>query len=333
MTSRERVTSPLRTPDPVGAAPPPQPEPAARQDAGAAPAAVLPLRELTGWEEEYLERHQHEPNTARVCNEVLARCCAPPGEDPGDAVRRQVRGLLVADRDRALIRLRTMSLGPQIEGEVACPACGEVNRTTFSLDDLVLDEPAPDKPALDPAPELQERVRLEDGTVVELRLPTAGDQEELLEAGIESPAERRSWLLSRCVVEMDGAPLDLAAARAMPVRERAEVERLIEDRVPALDLEMALHCVHCDEDFTAPFDVAVFFFRHRRGAGAADPRRAPAGALLSLVGATDLEPAAAPAHRLPDAAGGGRRRRPPGRPDRRRGDRPVGVTRPHRRVA
>ena len=317
-TPRERVASPLRTSGATGAADArTEPDPALTPAAHPAPAAPLPLRELTGWEEEYLERHQHEPNTARVCNEVLARSCVPPGEDPGDVVRAQVRGLLVADRDRELVRLRTLSLGADIEGEVACPSCGEVNLTSFSLDDLDLDLPAVAQ---------RERVDLGEGRTASVRLPTAGDQEEMLEAGIESPAERRSWLVSRCVLELAGEPLDLAAARALPLRTRARIERSIEERVPELDLEMALDCVRCGKDFTSPFDIAVFFFRHDRDAGAADPARPPAGVGLPLVGTADLDPAAAPAHRLPPGARGRCRRRPAGRPDR--GDRPVRVTGP-----
>jgi len=95
----ERVTSPLRAAAP-GA------EPVAE---AAAPRAQprLPLRGLTGWEEEYVERHQAEPNTARLCNEILARCLVAPGEDAA-AARAAVRELLVAVRavlDFAILRL------------------------------------------------------------------------------------------------------------------------------------------------------------------------------------------------------------------------------------
>ncbi|WP_344208895.1 hypothetical protein [Kribbella sancticallisti] len=299
MSARERLESPLRTTEGTASPVP----------AGSTEPAELPLRELTGWEEEYLERHQHEPNTARVCDEVLARCCVPPGAEPGDDVRERVRQLLVAERDRELVRLRRMSLGPDVEAEVTCPSCSGSNEATFSLDALDLGFTAPAR---------SERFDLGAGDVVEVRLPTAGDQEDLLDAGIDNPAERRTWLLARCVRDDNGASLDLAAARAMPVRRRAALDHAIEEHLPQLDLQMSLKCVHCGSAFTAPFDVPSFFFRHDRAGSASAPRRASAGAGLPLVGTPDLGPPAAPSHRLPAAARGRGGRRAARRADQPR---------------
>jgi hypothetical protein len=230
MTMRERIDSPLRSQAPTR----------------------LELRALTGWEEEYLERHQAEPNTGRLCNEVLARCLVAPGEDPGEA-RQTVRDLLVAERDRELVALRRLSLGPDINARVPCPACGEVSEAEFSLDALPLDfEPPPRRVT----------VELPDVGEVVLRLPTAGDQEDLVDAGVEGDAERRSWLLAHCLERYgdrsDGFDLDFA--RGLPVRVRTALESAIEDAAPDLDLEMAVECSHCGTSFAAPFDVPVFFF-------------------------------------------------------------------------
>lgn len=245
MASRERVESPLRSSAPGAAGP----------AAAAVPEqARLPLRALTGWEEEYVERHQLEANTARLCNEVLARCLVPPGEDPAGA-RQTVRDLLVAERDRELVALRRLSLGPEVSARVTCPACGELSDTDFSLDVLPLDfEPPP----------RQLSVELPDAGEALLRLPTAGDQEDLLEAGVEGEAARRSWLLARCLLRYgdrsDGFDIDFV--RGLPVRTRAALQSAIEERLPELDLEMAVDCSHCGAPIVAPFDVPVFFFRN-----------------------------------------------------------------------
>lgn len=237
---RERVESPLRTS--VAAADAPSAESAAR----------LRLRPLSGWEEEYVEQHQADANTARLCNEVLARCCVPPGDDPG-AARAAVRDLLVAERDRELVELRRLSLGPEITAHVSCPACNETNEVAFSLDTLPLDFEAPQR---------RVTVELADAGKVVLRLPTAGDQEDLTDAGLDGEAERRSWLLARCIERYgDRAErIDLDFARALPVRERASLEAAIEAGAPDLDLEMQVLCSSCGASFSAPFDVPVFFF-------------------------------------------------------------------------
>lgn len=235
---RERVDSPLRSTSPPGDHP-----------AAAAPSALprLRLRELTGWEEEYVERHQAEANTARLCNEILARCLVAPGEDLTEA-RETVRGLLVAERDRELVALRRLSLGPEVGARVTCPTCGEVSDVEFSLDELPLE--------FDPPPR-----ELEVGDAL-LRLPTAGDQEDLLDVGIDGEAERRTWLLARCLLRHGDRTggFDPDVVRRLPVRERTALEAAIEERLPALDLEMAVDCSHCGARVVAPFDVPVFFF-------------------------------------------------------------------------
>jgi hypothetical protein len=242
MATRERVDSPLRASSLDAEAIDPAP----------VPISHLALRPLTGWEEEYVERHQAEANTARLCNEILARCLVPPGQDPEEA-RETVRALLVAERDRELVALRRLSLGPDVSAHVTCPTCGEVSEASFSLDVL---------PVGFDVPERQLRVELPEGGEALLRLPTAGDQEDLLDAQLETEAERRSWLLGRCLESygerLDG--LDAEFARGLSSRERAALESAIEDRLPELDLEMAVECSHCGAPIVAPFDVPVFFF-------------------------------------------------------------------------
>ena len=206
------------------------------------------LRGLTGWDEEYVERHQADANTARLCNEVLARCLLDPGED----ARETVRALLVAERDRELVALRRLSLGPDVNARVPCAACGETSEADFSLDVLPLD--------FDPPPR---RLRVDvEGVEVILRLPTAGDQEDLLDAGLEGESERRSWLLARCLERYGDRTGDLGLdfARELPVKQRAALEAAIEDALPDLDLEMAVACSHCGAPIVAPFDVPAFFF-------------------------------------------------------------------------
>jgi hypothetical protein len=239
---RERVDSPLRSRAPAA-------------EAAAAPGPAPPrlaLRGLSGWEEEYLERHQTEANTARLCNEILARCLVSPGEDPGDA-RQTIRDLLVAERDRELVALRRLSLGPDITAQVPCPACGEVSEVDFSLDVLPLDFQSPPR---------RVNVQLPDVGEVVLRLPTAGDQEDLLDSGLEGEAERRSWLLARCLERYgdraDGFDVDFT--RALPVGTRTALESAIEEALPDLDLELSAECSHCGAPIVAPFDVPVFFF-------------------------------------------------------------------------
>ena len=244
MAMRERVDSPLRPPEPDAGQP----------VAASAPTPPrLPLRALTGWEEEYVERHSTDANTARLCNEVLARCLVAPGEEPGEA-RQTVRELLVAERDRELVALRRLSLGPEVSARVPCPACGEISEADFSLDVLPLDfEPPPRR----------------------LTRRAAGCRRGAC-CACRPPATRRTCSTPAWRARPSGAAgcwraassATGAAPKASTSTSRAgcrcargrRSSRRSRNALPELDLEMAVECSHCGAAIVAPFDVPVFFF-------------------------------------------------------------------------
>jgi hypothetical protein len=218
----------------------------ARRDRDAAMSARLPLRPMSGYEEEFVETRRDDRNTARVCNEVLARCLVEPGRDAAGALRR-VRALPLAERDRMLVELRRMSLGDEIHSQAICPRCSGVNQTMFSLADLPLDfEPLPERVQTDRAV---------------LRLPTAGDQEALLEEPAAPAAICRTRLLARLLLRFDGrdAPFEEAFVHALSSGARRDLEAAIDRTLPDLSLAMNVACAHCGSGFTAPFEVAAFF--------------------------------------------------------------------------
>ncbi len=233
----DRLDSPFRGATPAPAAPTAAPR--------------LAPRPMTGHEEEFVERRRNEPNTARLCNELLARCLVPVGADATQALAR-VRSLQVAQRDVALLELRRISLGDQVLTAVACPACGRTVEVDFRLSQL----PLPDTTA----PELLD-VSLEEGRQARLRLPTVGDQEELLDAALETEAQKRTWLLSRLLLRYGDAqgPFSEEFTRALPTSVRSALERALEQALPDFDLSMGVTCQDCGHAFSAPFDVAAFF--------------------------------------------------------------------------
>nr|WP_306465531.1 hypothetical protein [Corallococcus exiguus] len=223
------------------------------------PRSESPLRAMTGYEEEAVEAHQRDSNTAALCNEIVARCSVAPGAD-FEAAYARVRELTTVERDAALVRIRQLSLGDVVHLEVACPTCGQKNEVDFKLSQLPLPEaPVPTEVELElpghglPA-EPAARTAL-------ARTPTAGDQEDLLSAGLESESARRTFLLARVLVRYAGeeGPFDESFVRALPIAARAAIERAIESALPDLDLGMAVQCSSCSAGFESPFDVAAFF--------------------------------------------------------------------------
>jgi hypothetical protein len=206
---------------------------------------------MTGYEEEFVEERRDETNTAALCNELIARCLVQPGAD-ATAARARVRSLLVAERDAVLVTLRRLSLGDRVHSRLHCPTCKQAVDIDFNLSELPI--------ALAEAPERVEVV-LEGGLQVVLRLPTAGDQEELLDAGLDGESQRRTFLLARILVRYGDreGPFDIEFTRGLPLRVRNAMEEAIERAASDLDLSMAVSCHGCGHAWSAPFDVPSFF--------------------------------------------------------------------------
>ena len=180
------------------------------------PSPDLPLREMTGFEEEYIEQHAADNNTIRLVNEILTRCLVPVGEDPVEH-RQRVDNLLVADRDAALIKLRQLSIGNTVDTEIDCPQCGETSEVHFDLTQL---------PVIFARPSKRITLTVGDGITVVLRLPTAADQAALFDTNLEGEAQKLSWLLARLLVQFGTkqAPFDLRFVQSLPISQRRAIE-------------------------------------------------------------------------------------------------------------
>lgn len=96
----------------------------------------LELREMTGAEEELLT-NQRLIRSGEAINQVLRNCFVRLGEKT-DLDLAEVMNLLSGDRLFALVRLRQISLGDEVELELSCPnsACRMSNFVTINLEDL-----------------------------------------------------------------------------------------------------------------------------------------------------------------------------------------------------
>lgn len=208
------------------------------------------LRPLTGFEEEFVDSAQPAANTARIANELLARCLVKPGADFVTAVS-EVQALSVAERDRLLVHLRQISLGDEVETAAACPACRTVSLIRVRLSELPL--------RFDPPP-AEVAVDFDDFGTAVIRTPSALDQEQL--ADLEgSQAERRSALLALLLVRLGSrcGPFSLADVRALPARVRGCIQDALCDALPDLDLSLNVPCTGCGVGFQSPFELRSFF--------------------------------------------------------------------------
>lgn len=226
------------------------------------------LAPLTGREEELLAGCPEAAGAALVTS-VLARCVARLGSI-APLSEEVARGLLVADRQYLLLRLRAATFGDLVEATLPCPwpDCGEKVDVDFSLDAVPVKESADKGPAyrleLPPDAAYRDAVGEEHREVV-FRLPNGGDQEHVAPLAAVNEALALTRLLERCVLAIGPLqePGPEAVARLSPAA-RAAIERRMEEVAPQVTLTMDIRCPECGRAFEMPFDLQDFFFGELR---------------------------------------------------------------------
>jgi hypothetical protein len=220
---------------------------------------------LSGREECLLTQPGQTP--AALVTEILAGCVRQLGT-VSPLTPELARGLLVADRQYLLLKLREATFGDRVETTVRCPwpQCGAKVDVDFSLADV------PIKEAAEPGPlhtlELSPEATLEtsDGErhrEIVFRLPVGADQEELsprLAPG-GGEAEALTLLLERCIRSIgpyEEPGFDLISQ--LSPSARSEIERRMEEVAPAVSLTMEATCPECGREFGIPFELQDFFF-------------------------------------------------------------------------
>jgi hypothetical protein len=204
------------------------------------------LRPLLGREEEWLAHASEAPSAARVTR-LLSSCLVSLGGEP--VTSGLVRKLLVGDRDYLMLQVRRLSLGDDVHAVLTCPACAARMDVDFRVSEVPVEARFQEAPSYTMgAPDAERGER-----VIRFRLPTGGDQEDLVAMSVEEAADE---LLDRCVLDDGGRPLSS--------EERAAVVEKMERLAPQVDLELDLVCPECSHSFAAPFDTTMFFFEEMR---------------------------------------------------------------------
>jgi len=223
---------------------------------------------LSGREEELLA-NSHAPSSAALVTSILSRCVRRLGTIspvPEDVAR----GLLVADRQYLLLRLREVTFGSQVRSSIVCPwpDCRQRIDVSFPLDAIPVRESTDHGPIytlmLSPEAAMVD-AQGEHHREVAFRLPTGADQEALSAMVLDNAAQALTLLLQRCIqrigpFEEPGAEL---VGRLSPLA-RMEIEQHMEAVAPQLDLTMESTCPECNREYVEAFDLQEFFFGELR---------------------------------------------------------------------
>ena len=186
----------------------------------------IELREMTGAEEELLT-NQRLIRSGDAINQALHNCTIRIGENDAPTAK-DMLDMLSGDRLFALVRLRQVSLGDEVELSMSCanPSCRETNAVTIDLNTL----------EVTPYGEQREFA---------FQLPTSGQtlrfahldgHKEKRLAALKEPTISAAMMIR--IIDIDGQPPSKKALAEMALRDRnalrMEMARGGGGRAPAL---------------------------------------------------------------------------------------------------
>jgi len=164
-----------------------------------------------------------------------------------------VRDLLVQDREFLLIRLRELTLGPDMWVRVQCPRaeCAQSMEIKLRLDTLPVTK----------RPVMARYAAFDDA--IEFRLPTGDDQEAIAAAGHDG-ADASRFMLERCLRHRDTRrAVDVGALDAATI---GAIELQMQEAAPDVTPEMDAVCPDCRHAFVAEVDLPFLILTQLRAA-------------------------------------------------------------------
>jgi hypothetical protein len=224
------------------------------------------LRKMTGREEAILADRKYARNGGKLVTELLHSCIV--GIDGLEANGRGVvAGMYSADRNYLLLRLRSITFGPELEATYTCPGCGESVSVLEDLDELPVSVVPEGEEQRDVSVELEDGYVDREGqvhTALTLRLPTGADEEAVAPQMRDNASLGKNALLARCAKSLGELPthrLEALGPRIMSdltMTDRRLIDRALNEAAPGVDLVRQIECPRCAKTFSATLDLSNF---------------------------------------------------------------------------
>lgn len=224
------------------------------------------LREMTGRDEEAINKADVKNNGSKLVTTLLIRCVTRIGAYTPKSVGQAkwmdiIRSLYSGDQDFMLFQLRRLSIGDTFEVNHVCPndKCKEKLHTEIDIDEL---EIMPfmgerDIPFQLPSGYVDRKgISHKTGT---MRLPTALDREILTPVARNNLAKAETIMLTRLCAFDDGLKVDEDIMADLKVRDREYLQKLQKENLFGVKQEFEVTCSTCGESFTGTFSGSNFF--------------------------------------------------------------------------
>ena len=221
------------------------------------------LREMTGRDEEAISKNDLKQNSAKLVSVLLERCVTRIGSLTRKSVgsdkwREIIKDLYAGDQDFMLIKLRELSIGSEIEVSHICPYCKANLKTLLDVSELEIN---PFKGSRLIAFDLPRGFKDKKGVVHKtgtMRLPKGIDREYLIPLAKKNLALANTLMLTRICTFDDGLTVTEDVMRDLAVRDREYLQKLLQENLFGIDLEVDVTCTECGETFKGNLNAVNF---------------------------------------------------------------------------
>ena len=212
------------------------------------------IREMTGRDEEAISKSDLRQNGAKLITVLLERCVMSIGtlvkKEVGEIKWKEIiKSLYVGDQDYIVLKIRELSMGGEIEVTHICPNCKASMKTLLDVSEL---EVEPFKGERLIQFELPKGYRDKKGnvhTTGTMKLPTGYDREVLTPIAKKNVAQASTLMLTRLCKFDDGISVTEDVMRDLTIRDREYLQKLLQENLFGVNLEVDVTCVDCGEEF------------------------------------------------------------------------------------
>ena len=212
------------------------------------------IREMTGRDEEAISKSDLRQNGAKLITVLLERCVMSIGtlvkKEVGEIKWKEIiKSLYVGDQDYIVLKIRELSMGGEIEVTHICPNCKASMKTILDVSEL---EVEPFKGERLIQFELPKGYRDKKGnvhTTGTMKLPTGYDREVLTPIAKKNVAQASTLMLTRLCKFDDGISVTEDVMRDLTIRDREYLQKLLQENLFGVNLEVDVTCVDCGEEF------------------------------------------------------------------------------------
>jgi uncharacterized protein (UPF0212 family) len=221
------------------------------------------VTEMTGEDEEEISKPEIRNNGAKVIRVILERCCKRIGTFTRRSLgsqkwRELIQSLTVGDQDFIMMKIRTLSVGTELEGNNECPKCGAKLNVIVDTDELEIVHFSGD---LEFEFSLPRGYKDPKGIVHrngKIRIPTGLDRELLDPVVRKNIGEGNTLMITRCIVEFDGVHVTNDVVRKMSIKDREYLLKLIQEHMFGINFVTDVTCSECGAEFKSTFNVSNF---------------------------------------------------------------------------